>query len=189
MRDNAQQFLVLFGQRPDNRRLDALLLDPMPVVEAEIDLALPQEQAFALTQDYYVRLEWDPFLKDMRFLDGAQEAAVGVKVWVKAWTGLTMTVEYISLKPPSVVAMQMLEGPWFFEKFAGTWRFRPLEAERSQVIFRYSFTTRWPRLRPLLDPIITKLFSHDIRARLQGLKRAAEETDIIARVGEPSTCA
>lgn len=161
----------------------------MPIVESDIDINLPQELAFALTQDYYVRLEWDPFLRDMRFLDGAQEAAVGVKVWVKAWTGLTMTVEYISLKPPSVVAMQMLKGPWFFEKFAGTWRFRHLGPERSQVIFRYSFATRWPALRPLLDPIITMVFRRDIQLRLAGLKRAAEKTDIVERIGKPVLCA
>ncbi|MGI9173934.1 MAG: hypothetical protein ACR2GR_01260 [Rhodothermales bacterium] len=36
----------------------------MPVVDASILIGLPQEQMFLLTQDYYVRPDWDPFLRD-----------------------------------------------------------------------------------------------------------------------------
>lgn len=157
----------------------------MPIVEADLTIALPQEPLFRLTQDYYVRLAWDPFLKDMRFLDDAPEAAPGVRVWVKAWTGLTMVVEYISVVPPSVVAVRMVEGPAFFENFAGTWRFRAHGPEETHVTFRYSFATRWPFLRPILDPLIQRMFQRDIQARLRKLKHAAEETDLLARVGKP----
>ena len=82
----------------------------MPVVDASIVIHQPQEAVFLLTQDYDLRLEWDPFLRDIRFLDGAREADLGVRVWVKAWTGLTMTVTYISLQRPDVVAVKMVEG-------------------------------------------------------------------------------
>src|ERR1700676_1824927 len=95
----------------------------MQIVGDRIVIHAPVESVFDLAQDYVLRLEWDPFLREMRFLDGAAEAAVGVKVRVRGWTGLTMTVEYVSLDRPRVAAMKMLQGPWFFRVFAGTWRF------------------------------------------------------------------
>ena len=156
----------------------------MPIVESSIFINLPSKQVFALTQDYYVRLEWDPFLRDLKFLDGAKEAAVGVRVAVKAWTGLTMEVEYLSLKEPEVVAVKMIKGPFFFEHFTGTWRFTAESENRTKVIFRYNFKTRWRLLCPILDPVIKRVFTHDITARLRELKKAAEETDIISRLGK-----
>ena len=33
-------------------------------------LSMPPEPLFRLTQDYGLRLRWDPFLREMRFLDG-----------------------------------------------------------------------------------------------------------------------
>src|SRR5437764_12090787 len=97
----------------------------MPVVEDSVLIAAPQGPLFALSQDYALRREWDPFVRDLKFLGGAAEAAVGVRVWVRAWTGLTMEVEYVSVNAPETVAMRMVRGPFFFEKFAGTWLFRP----------------------------------------------------------------
>jgi len=60
----------------------------MPVVESSGEIRAPREALFALTQDYYVRLEWDPFLRGLRFLDGATAPAPGVRVWVRAHNGL-----------------------------------------------------------------------------------------------------
>lgn len=160
----------------------------MPIVEADRTIALPQDTMFRLTQDYYVRLEWDPFLRDMQFLDGATEAAPGVKVWVKAWNGLTMTVEYISLVAPEVVAVDMVDGPWFLDNFAGTWRFDAVDADTTTVTFRYSFTLREAWLRPLLAPIAQFAFQRDIERRLDTLKRAAETTDIVDRMGIQAAC-
>jgi ribosome-associated toxin RatA of RatAB toxin-antitoxin module len=153
----------------------------MPVVEDSIIIKGSPESLFALCQDYALRLKWDPFLREMRFID-AQQAAVGVQVWVRAWNGLTMQVEYITLRPPHVVAMKMTKGPFFFEKFAGSWLFSAAEGGATNVLFRYSFTTRWRWLQPLLDPIIQKLFLRDIRGRLLGLKRGAEEDDLLSKL-------
>jgi ribosome-associated toxin RatA of RatAB toxin-antitoxin module len=158
----------------------------MPIVESSIVIHAPQHQLFALAQDYELRLEWDPFLREMRFLDGGSEATAGMHVRVRAWNGLTMEVEYTTVSPPDVVAMKMVKGPFFFEKFAGSWRFLPESDVSSRVLFRYAFTTRWPLLRPLLDPVIRIVFLRDIRARLRGLKRGAEETDMLERVSSLS---
>jgi ribosome-associated toxin RatA of RatAB toxin-antitoxin module len=146
----------------------------VPIVESSISIDAPREEIFALAQDYYLRLKWDPFLREMRFLDGASEAAIGVHVAVRARNGLTMEVRYITLDEPETVAVAMTKGPFFFESFAGSWRFKAIEAGRTEVIFRYGFTTRWRALRPLFDPIIRRVFTRDIRKRLEGLKRAID---------------
>jgi ribosome-associated toxin RatA of RatAB toxin-antitoxin module len=151
----------------------------MPVVEEAILIRAPQKPLFDLAQDYRLRLKWDPYLLDLRFLDGAREAAVGVRVWVKAWTGLAMVVEYVVLDRPETVAMKMVRGPFILRKFAGSWRFHPHPSGATEVIFRYVFETRWPWLRWLLDPVIRWTFGRDIRKRLSGLKRGVEESGLL----------
>src|SRR6266436_4392776 len=126
----------------------------MPVAEDSILIVAPRQPLFDLSQDYGLRLKWDPFLRDLRFIEGAREAAVGARVWIKAWTGLTMVVEYVALKRPEVVAMRMVKGHVFFLQFAGSWRFQPHPSGSTEVIFRYVFETRWPRLRWLIDPLV-----------------------------------
>jgi hypothetical protein len=159
----------------------------MPVIEDSIAIDAPAAGLFALSQDYALRRAWDPFVREMRFLDGALEAGRGVRVWVRAWTGLTMEVEFTGFRPPSAVAMRMRRGPWFLERFAGTWLFKPQPGGGTTVTFRYSFTVcgRW--LRPLLGPIIAWVFRRDVRARLLGLKRGAEKDGLLDRLGQPCT--
>ena len=154
----------------------------MPVVERSVLINAPQDALFDLAQDYGLRLKWDLFLREMRFLDGAGEAAVGVRVSVRAWTGLTMVAEYLTLNRPQLVAMKMVRGPFIFRQFAGSWRFQPHASGSTQVVFRYQFETRWRGLRWLVNPVIAWVFGRDIRRRLWGLKRWAEQTGLR---GEP----
>lgn len=154
----------------------------MPVVEREIQIEVARATVFALTQDYYLRLEWDPFLRDLRFLDGAVAPAPGVRVWVRAHNGLQMQVEYVTVEPPERVAVRMVRGPFFFQTFAGTWLFKAVSEASTRVVFRYGFQTRWRWLRPILDRIIAAMFARDIAARVKALKRAAEQTNILDRI-------
>jgi ribosome-associated toxin RatA of RatAB toxin-antitoxin module len=153
----------------------------MPIVEDSILIEGPVHNLFALSQDYALRRAWDSFTRDMRFVDGAQEAAKGVRVWVRAWTGLTMEVQFVSFRPPTFVAMKMIQGPWFFEKFAGIWLFKSQGKSQTQVTFRYSFTTKGCWLRWLINSIIACVFRRDVRARLRGLKRGAEQLGLRGR--------
>jgi ribosome-associated toxin RatA of RatAB toxin-antitoxin module len=91
-----------------------------------------------------------------------------------------MVVEYVGLNRPEVVAMKMVEGPFFLQQFAGSWRFQPHPSGSTEVIFRYVFETRWPRLRWLFDPIVGWVFGRDIRERLWGLKRGVEQSGLLA---------
>jgi len=133
----------------------------MSLVEGSIVIEAPAPGLFALSQDYTLRSAWDPFVRKMRFLGGATAAGQGVRVWVRAWTGLMMEVVFTSFRPPLSVAMKMLRGPWFLAQFAGTWLFKPLQNGSTEVIFRYSFTVRGPWPRFLVEPIIAWVFQRD----------------------------
>ncbi len=154
----------------------------MERVESRIRIRAPRVDVFDLTQSYDLRLEWDPFLRELRFLNGATEPSVGVLVWVKAKNGLTMEVEYVSLTRPKVVAMKMLRGPRIFESFAGTWRFEEVTENETDVTFIYAFETIWAWARVGLNPLIRAAFRRDIRARLLGLKKEAESGRLISRM-------
>ena len=151
----------------------------MPTVDASVVVAAPRDKLFALAQDYGARLRWDPFLTDMKFRHGATEAAVGVQVWVKARNRLSMTIEYITLDRPSVVAMKMIDGPFFLRKFSGAWLFREHDLDRTHVTFRYNFQCRLGPANLVVHPLIARVFRRDIEARLRGLKHSAEDTDIL----------
>jgi ribosome-associated toxin RatA of RatAB toxin-antitoxin module len=151
----------------------------LPVVEAKVEIEATAADVFDLAQDYDLRLRWDPFLREMRFRNGAVEAAPGVVVWVRANNGLSMEVVYITLDRPRSVAMKMTRGPVFFERFAGTWRFEQVGDDRTLVTFRYNFETRWPWLRSLSNALIARVFERDLEQRLRGLKRGAEQTDLL----------
>lgn len=148
-----------------------------------IEVRADRAALFDLTQDYARRLAWDGFLKEARLLGGATRAAVGVRAWCVARSGLGMETEYVSLTPPAVAAVTMTRGPWLLAAFAGSWRFDEVAPGRTRVTFTYRLAARPRWLRPLLDPLLTAVFARDTRRRLAALKRAAEATDRLARAG------
>jgi len=155
----------------------------MSKVAASVIVAKPRVEVFCLTQDYYLRKEWDPFLREIRFLGGATAPAAGVGVFVRAWNGLAMTVEYVSYRPCESVAIKMTAGPWFLASFGGVWRFSDAAGGGTEVTFEYGYRMRGGLLGRMLDPAVRWAFGRDVRARLAGLRRAAEETDLLARLG------
>ena len=110
--------------------------------EHSISICASAAHLFALTQDYPRRLKWDPFLKEAFLLDGATEAAVGVRANCVAKSGLAMETEYVSFNSPGVTAVKMTKGPWFIESFAGSWRFQEEEEGRTRVFFGYHVRAR-----------------------------------------------
>lgn len=146
----------------------------MPTIQAALDIAAPTAPLFDLAQDYGLRLTWDPFLRELAFRNGATEAAVGVRVWVRAHNGMTMEVEYLTLRRPEQVAMKMVAGPRIFRSFAGAWLFKPLGPQMTRVTFRYHFTCRPRVLAFAMEPVVARVLRRDMEARLAGLQRHAE---------------
>lgn len=154
----------------------------MPTLQSTAEIDAADDELFALSQDYALRLEWDPFLREMRYRDGATEPAVGVRVWVRAKNWLSMEARYITMNPPEQVAITMTQGPAVFRQFSGAWLFKALSPRRTRVTFRYNFTARPRILAPVLEPVMAAALKRDITERLAGLKRNAETTDILQRL-------
>lgn len=159
----------------------------MPKVSKSITINCKQSQAYAVAQDYSVRLEWDAFTRHISFNDGNSKAAEGVRVIGRSWHGMLMEVEFVKVDAPRRAAMKMIEGPFFFGNFAGTWRFIALPGKRTLVKFHYHFKSRWPWLRFVIDPIIRFVLKRDVNTRLCGLKTAIETTDIYTRTDDYQT--
>ena len=127
---------------------------------------------FALTQDYSRRLDWDPFLREARLLNGAEAAAVGVRAWCVARNGIGMETEYVSFDPPRVAAVKMTRGPRLLARFGGTWEFAPAEEGGTRVTFRYFLEVRPRWIDPLLEPWARRWFSWETRRRVRALVAA-----------------
>ncbi|MFG3422282.1 SRPBCC family protein [Micromonospora sp. NPDC048063] len=148
----------------------------MPVVEAVATVPVPPELAFAVSQTTApVRYRWDPFVREQRLVDGATRPGKGVRTFTRSRHGLTMVSEYVSWAPPSHVGMKMVSGPWFFEMFAGGWRFAPAVAT-----WRYSFRCRPAFLSPVADRVGVWLLRRDIRRRIAGYAAGCTDPEVLA---------
>jgi ribosome-associated toxin RatA of RatAB toxin-antitoxin module len=154
----------------------------MPLVQAETEIAASPDSVFDLAQSYELRLLWDPFLRQIELRRGNGIPARGDRVWVRAWTGLTMEVEYVNVNRPHAVAMRMIDGPWIFEMFAGSWLFDATASGATRVLFKYNFRTRPRAAGALFDPVIARIFRRDVRARLAGLKHGVEVDHLTERL-------
>ena len=101
-------------------------------------------EAFDYTQDYKRRLTWDTFLKQADLMEGAQQAAKGVKAYCVAKNGLGMITEYVTFNRPKATAIRMTKGPLLFKSFLGSWTFKACSEDQTEIIFLYAFTLRFP---------------------------------------------
>src|SRR3954468_1694221 len=102
------------------------------------------EKVFDFTQDYSKRLSWDTFLKKADLIEGAREAGIGVKAYCVAYNGMGMVTEYVTFNRPKVTAIKMTKGPYIFKSFLASWTFNALDNNKSEVVFLYSFSLRFP---------------------------------------------
>jgi len=79
----------------------------MPVVLCATEVCACAADLFALSQDYRRRLSWDPFVRRLDCLEEARDAAVGVRVRVRARNGLGMVIRYTTVRPPKCVAFTL----------------------------------------------------------------------------------
>ncbi len=157
----------------------------MPVVEAVVTVPVPPALAFAVSQTVTpVRYRWDPFIREQHFTQGATRPGKGVRTFTRSRHHFTMVSEYVSYAPPSHVGMKMVEGPWFFEMFAGGWRFAPDGAGGTVATWRYHFRCRPRALRPIADVIGRWLLGRDIRRRIAGYAAGCLDPVVIAAAQE-----
>jgi Polyketide cyclase / dehydrase and lipid transport len=158
----------------------------VPVVEAVITVPVPPDVAFAVSQTTApIRYRWDPFVRRQHFVGGATRPGKGVRTYTRSRHGLTMVSEYVSFAPPTNVGMKMVRGPWFFEMFAGGWRFAPAETPGHTVAtWRYSFRCRPGFLRPALERVGIWVLGRDIRRRIAGYAAGCADPVVLAAARE-----
>jgi len=130
------------------------------------------EQVFDFTQDYTKRLIWDTFLKRADLIEGATVADKGVKAYCVAKNGIGMVTEYVTYNRPKVTAIKMTEGPYMFKSFLGSWTFKEISNDKTEVVFLYSFSLRFPF--NLLTVFIKKNLQANVKQRLIDLKNNIE---------------
>jgi ribosome-associated toxin RatA of RatAB toxin-antitoxin module len=136
---------------------------------------------FDYTQDYGNRLTWDTFLKRAELIDGATKADKGVKAYCVAQNGIGMETEYVTFNRPKVTAVKMTKGPFLFKSFLGSWTFKELDSDKTEVIFLYSFGLRFPF--NLLTFFIKRNLQTNVRQRLLDLKSCVEQKSTTPNMG------
>nr|WP_315818533.1 SRPBCC family protein [Paraflavitalea speifideiaquila] len=89
-----------------------------------------------------------------------------------AKNGLGMVTEYVSFNRPKATAVKMTKGPYMFKSFVGSWTFKEIQADVTEVIFLYSFQLRFPF--NLATRLIKRNLQSNVRQRLEDLKRNIE---------------
>jgi ribosome-associated toxin RatA of RatAB toxin-antitoxin module len=106
-------------------------------------------------------------------MDGATKAGKGVQAYCVAKNGLGMVTEYVSFNRPKATAIKMTKGPFMFKTFFGSWTFKETDSLKTEVIFLYSFTLRFPF--NLATGLIKKNLQLNVRRRLLYLKTNMEQ--------------
>lgn len=152
----------------------------MPSVVSNSLIRATPEDCFDLSQSKPLRHTWDPFIKEQRLIN-AEVPADGVRTWTRSHHGLEMTSEYVSFRRPGVVAMRMVEGPWFFTLFAASWRFAARDDGHTDATWKYRFEVRsW--MAPVARPIGVRVLGRDIDNRLEAFRVAAENPELLERL-------
>ncbi len=130
------------------------------------------EKIFDFTQDYNKRLKWDTFLRKADLIDGAKAADKGVKAYCVTKNGIGMVTEYVTYNRPKVTAVKMTKGPFMFKSFLGSWTFKEISHDKTEVIFLYSFSLRFPF--NLFTKFIKNNLQTNVKQRLVDLKANIE---------------
>lgn len=143
------------------------------MIECTKEIQSTKEALFDITQNYSIRMDWDPFPESYSFLNGNKiERGLQLKVIDKA--GRSMTVEYVSYKPPLVASIRMVNGPWYIKRFSGSWSFKQLDENNTKVIFKYTIIS-YPIF---IGKIVRYVFRKNAEKRLTALKHYIESRAI-----------
>ena len=152
----------------------------MPTAEIKETICASADAVFALVHDYRRRLEWDTLLQEAYLEPEFSEAARGAISVCRGKTflgGFALRTEYISFEKGKVAAVRLLNKPPFFDTFAASIRHFPISENLSEIIYKVNFTAKPRFLRPILHPLMRRIFVWETRKRLSALKRFFTKTD------------
>lgn len=154
----------------------------MPRIQVEAVIAVNRDQLYKLAEDFSRRFEWDRFASRIRYEHGTVTSTVGFAGGAHLLNPFRMLVEHVSLVAPSMIAINMLQGPAFFSKVKNIWRFELIDTESTRLVLDCDFTSRWPFLSGIIDPVLARVLRRDAGRLLKDFKHAAENTDVLSRL-------
>lgn len=128
---------------------------------------------FDLLHDYDRRLEWDTLLRAAYLEGGHTQAGKGVTsvcVGRRSLGNLTFKTIYVTFEPPTRAAVKLVNTPPWFASWAATIQHEDLAAGESRLTYTFHFTVKPRLLRPLLDPLMERIFTWETRRRLRALR-------------------
>jgi len=146
----------------------------VPTVEIKEIIPASADAVFALVHDYRRRLEWDTLLREA-YLEPAylkaEHGAISVCRGKLILGGFALRTQYVTFKKGKVAAVKMLNQPPFFDTFAASIRHFEISADKSQVVYKFSFTAKPKWLKWFLHPLMSRIFTWETRKRLGALKK------------------
>jgi Polyketide cyclase / dehydrase and lipid transport len=131
------------------------------------------EAVFDLVHDYDRRLSWDTLLRAAYLTDGATTAGKGVTsvcVGRRSLGGFALATRYVSFDRPHVAAVEMINTPPFFGRWAASIKHAPREDGSSEITYTWSFEAKPRWMRWLFEPIMARVFRWEVRKRLRSLR-------------------
>lgn len=131
------------------------------------------EEVFDLVHNYARRLEWDTLLRAAYLDDGFTAAAKGatsVCVGRRSLGGLALKTRYVSFERPVVAAVELINTPPFFGRWAASIRHTPIDERTSRITYTWSFESKPRPLRWAFEPIMARVFRWETRKRLRALR-------------------
>ncbi len=131
------------------------------------------ETVFDLVHDYARRLDWDPLLRAAYLTDGATAAGKGVSsvcVGRRGLGGFAVATRYVSFDRPHVAAVELVNSPPCFGRWAASIKHQPIDAASSRITYTWSFEAKPRWLRWFLEPIMARVFRWETTKRLRALR-------------------
>ncbi|MBA2544419.1 MAG: SRPBCC family protein [Deltaproteobacteria bacterium] len=131
------------------------------------------ETVFDLVHDYARRLEWDTLLRAAYLDEGFSAAAKGVTsvcVGRRSLGGLALQTRYVSFERPRFAAVEMINTPPFFGRWAASIRHAALDDGTSRITYTWSFEAKPRVLRWAFEPVMARVFRWETRKRLRALR-------------------
>lgn len=140
----------------------------------EFEMPASCEIVFDAFHHHRWRQEWDSLVSATRVVGGAECPYVGA---VTENTGggfmraLAMRTRFVSFEHGRVAAATMEGASFPFKRWAASMRHRPIDAERSLLIYTYRFEAGPGKIASLVEPLVKLIFDWQTRRRFERMRR------------------
>lgn len=150
----------------------------------EFDMPASAEIVFDTFHYHCWRSRWDSLVHATHVMGGAPCPYVGATTenagggWMR---GLSMCTRFISYDRPKVAAAMMVGRSFPFMRWAASMKHRPIDDERSIMIYTYTFDTAPKIASWLVEPVVKFIFDWQTRRRFQRMRDFLAENSVEVR--------